>query len=48
MSAKHGKNGTPKKGGKAWVLGKKEKMKAKGKVVKENSKYTGRNRGPKF
>lgn len=48
MSLKHGKNGTPKKGGKAWILGKKEKMRAKGKVVKENSKYTGRNRGPKF
>jgi 18S rRNA (guanine1575-N7)-methyltransferase len=42
------KNGTPKKGSKAWVMSKKEKMRAKGKVVKGDSKYTGRNRGPKF
>ena len=40
--------GTPKKGSKAWVMGKKEKMKAKGKIVKSDSKYTARNRGPKF
>lgn len=44
---KHGK-GQMRKGGKAWVLGKKEKMRAKGKVVKGDSKYTGRSRGPKF
>lgn len=42
------KNGTPKKGSKAWVMSKKEKMRAKGKVVKGDSKYTGRSRGPKF
>ncbi|KAK5093594.1 18S rRNA (guanine1575-N7)-methyltransferase [Exophiala xenobiotica] len=44
---KGGRNAA-KKGGKAWVLGKKEKMRAKGKVVKDDSKYTGRRRGPKF
>ncbi|KAJ8606480.1 hypothetical protein MRB53_040939 [Persea americana] len=37
-----------KKGGKAWVMSKKEKMRAKGKVVKGDSKYTGRSRGVKF
>lgn len=37
-----------KKGGKAWILERKEKMESKGKVVKNSSKYTGRNRGPKF
>lgn len=42
------KNGTPKKGGKKWIMEKKEKMRGKGKVVKGDSKYTGRNRGPKF
>lgn len=42
------KNGTPKKGGKRWIMEKKEKMRGKGKVVKGDSKYTGRNRGPKF
>lgn len=36
------------KGGKAWILGKKEKMRGKGKVVKEDSRYTGRKRRPKF
>lgn len=41
-------NGAGKKGSKAWVKSKKEKMRAKGKVVKEDSKYTGRRRGPKF
>ncbi len=34
----------PKKGGKAWILGKKEQMERKGKVVKRSSKYTGRKR----
>ncbi|KAI4147500.1 MAG: hypothetical protein LQ340_005523, partial [Diploschistes diacapsis] len=37
-----------KKGGRAWILQRKEKMERKGKVVKNSSKYTGRNRGPKF
>jgi len=45
---KGGRNGVGKKGGKAWIMGKKEKMRAKGKVVKDDSKYTGRRRGPKF
>ena len=36
------------KGGKAWILRKKEQMERKGKVVKASSKYTGRKRGPKF
>lgn len=42
------KNGTPKKGGKKWIMEKKDKMRGKGKIVKGDSKYTGRNRGPKF
>lgn len=42
------KGSTPKKGGKKWILDKKEKMRGKGKIVKGDSKYTGRNRGPKF
>jgi 18S rRNA (guanine1575-N7)-methyltransferase len=33
-----------KKGSKQWILGKKEQMERKGKVVKTNSKYTGRKR----
>lgn len=37
-----------KKGSKGWIISKKEQMERKGKVVKANSKYTGRNRGPKF
>ena len=36
------------KGGKAWILKKKEQMERKGKVVKNTSKYTGRKRGPTF
>ncbi|KIW94400.1 uncharacterized protein Z519_04376 [Cladophialophora bantiana CBS 173.52] len=36
------------KGSKSWVMKKKEKMRNKGKVVKTDSKYTGRSRGPKF
>ncbi|OAP54885.1 hypothetical protein AYL99_10585 [Fonsecaea erecta] len=36
------------KGSKAWVMKKKEKMRNKGKVVKTDSKYTARSRGPKF
>jgi len=37
-----------KKGGKKWILEKKEKMRGKGKIVKADSKYTGRKRGIKF
>ena len=36
------------KGGKAWILKRKERMERKGKVIKNTSKYTGRSRGPKF
>lgn len=36
------------KGSKAWILKKKEQMARKGKVVKPNSKYTGRKRRPRF
>lgn len=43
-----GKRGQLAKGSKGWVQQKKEKMRNKGKVVKTDSKYTGRNRGPKF
>lgn len=45
---KNGGKSPGKKGGKAWVMNKKDKMRAKGKVVKGDSKYTGRSRGPKF
>lgn len=37
-----------KKGSKAWILGKKEQMERKGKVVKNSSKYTGRKRNIAF
>ncbi|KAI9890532.1 MAG: hypothetical protein M1814_003872 [Vezdaea aestivalis] len=37
-----------KKGSKAWIMRKKEQLERKGRVVKPNTKYTGRNRGPKF
>ncbi|MCJ1292083.1 hypothetical protein MMC34_003633 [Xylographa carneopallida] len=43
-----GKRGEGRKGGKAWILKKKEQMERKGKVVKNSSKYTGRKRGPVF
>ena len=36
------------KGDKAWILKKKEQMTRKGKIVKPNSKYTGRKRRPAF
>ena len=36
------------KGSKGWILRKKAQMELKGKVVKANSKYTGRKRRPKF
>ncbi|KIX00371.1 uncharacterized protein Z518_10510 [Rhinocladiella mackenziei CBS 650.93] len=42
------KNGADAKGSKQWVLKRKEKMRGKGKIVKADSKYTGRRRGPKF
>ncbi|KAF2737881.1 S-adenosyl-L-methionine-dependent methyltransferase [Polyplosphaeria fusca] len=38
------KRGEDKKGSKGWILKKKEQMERKGKVVKQNSKYTGRKR----
>lgn len=38
------KRGVVKKGSKAWIIGKKEQMERKGKVVKASSKYTGRKR----
>ncbi|KAF2759273.1 methyltransferase [Pseudovirgaria hyperparasitica] len=37
-----------KKGSKGWIMRKKEQMEAKGKVVKPNSKYTGRKRNIAF
>lgn len=36
------------KGSKGWIMRKKEQMRGKGKVVKADSKYTARSRGPKF
>jgi len=45
---KSAKKMADKKGSRAWILRKKEQMRSKGKVVKNSSKYTGRNRGPKF
>lgn len=36
------------KGSRGWILKKKEQMERKGKIVKQNSKYTGRKRGPVF
>jgi 18S rRNA (guanine1575-N7)-methyltransferase len=42
------KRGEMVKGSKKWIVMKKEKMKNKGKIVKPDSKYTGRRRGPKF
>ena len=36
------------KGSKGWTMRKKEQMRNKGKIVKGDSKYTGRRRGPKF
>ncbi|KAF1995199.1 bud site selection protein [Amniculicola lignicola CBS 123094] len=38
------KRGEERKGGKQWIMRKKEQMERKGKVVKTNSKYTGRKR----
>ena len=42
--ARDRKKGEEKKGSKAWIMRKKEQMERKGKVVKANSKYTGRKR----
>lgn len=36
------------KGGKGWIMRKKDQMEKRGKVVKADSKYTGRKRRPKF
>jgi 18S rRNA (guanine1575-N7)-methyltransferase len=44
----HGRATISRKGDKAWILRKKEQMAKKGKVVKANSKYTGRKRRPAF
>ena len=41
---KHGRANVDKKGSKAWIMKKKAQMEAKGKVVKNSSKYTGRKR----
>ncbi|RAL08697.1 18S rRNA methyltransferase BUD23 [Aspergillus homomorphus CBS 101889] len=43
-----GKPSVTRKGDKAWIMRKKEQMTRKGKVVKANSKYTGRKRRPAF
>ncbi len=40
--------GLDRKGSRGWILKKKEQMERKGKIVKQNSKYTGRKRGPIF
>ena len=47
---KRGKDfgGANTKGSKAWIRNKKAQMEAKGKVVKADSKYTGRKRRPAF
>ena len=45
---KNKKGDVVKKGSRRWILQKKEQMERKGKIVKPNSKYTGRKRGPKF
>lgn len=41
-------HGVERKGSKAWILRKKEQMTRQGKVVKANSKYTGRKRRTAF
>ena len=48
MKGRKGVGGQDGKGSKAWVMRKKDKMRGKGKIVKTDSKYTGRRRGPKF
>ncbi|KAI9373338.1 S-adenosyl-L-methionine-dependent methyltransferase [Aspergillus egyptiacus] len=47
-AAERGHASLPRKGDKAWILRKKEQQVKKGKVVKANSKYTGRKRRPAF
>ncbi|KAI9673104.1 MAG: hypothetical protein M1829_004418 [Trizodia sp. TS-e1964] len=47
-AGRSGKREKERKGGKAWILRKKEQMARKGMVVKSSSKYTGRKRGIKF
>lgn len=42
------KRGQDRKGSRGWILKKKGRMERKGKIVKQNSKYTGRKRGPIF
>lgn len=42
------KKALERKGSRGWILKKKENMERKGKIVKQNSKYTGRKRGPVF
>ena len=43
-----GKVGDSVKGSREWIMKKKEQMQKKGKIVKADSKYTGRKRRPKF
>ena len=45
---KRGKDFAEKKGSKPWIMRKKAQMEAKGKVVKANSRYTGRKRRAAF
>ncbi|KAI1915384.1 18S rRNA (guanine1575-N7)-methyltransferase [Ophidiomyces ophidiicola] len=47
-SKKGSRNPADIKGSKPWILRKKDQMTRKGKVIKANSKYTGRKRGPVF
>ena len=42
------KRGQVQKGSKKWIMKKKEQMRGKGKIVKADSKYSGRKRGIKF
>ncbi|OJJ02977.1 hypothetical protein ASPVEDRAFT_29519 [Aspergillus versicolor CBS 583.65] len=44
----HSKAPVSRKGDKAWIMRKKDQMTKKGKVVKANSRYTGRKRRPAF
>ena len=42
------KHGKEQKGGKKWIMRKKEQQRNKGKIVKADSKFTGRKRRPQF
>ena len=42
------KHGKEQKGGKKWIIRKKEQQRKKGKIVKADSKFTGRKRRPQF